>query len=117
MKPILTFTDYIEDHEEFVVQITLVAKFEGEVYTAVSPNISQSKATDVVLDKHYRQLLEEVTYDVLSHMRIKGTYEMNPSHMTLLDKFSVFDIKQTVGFNNGIHDARRNPEILMDAIW
>lgn len=117
MRPTITFTGYTEWHEEFTVDLKLVAKFNDEEIEVFSPTIAQSKAVDSVLDKNFRILVEEVLTNALKILHDKGEFEMNVSNMLLMDKMSMFNIKQTVGFNMDLYKSCRNTNVLLQGIW
>lgn len=112
MKPVLTFTDYIEEHDEFIATIEILAKMGNEQFIYVSPKISEARATDYVMDNYYRRGLEEIFTRALQYLEKQGDMDMSIHGMTLMDKMSLFDVKQTVTFNNSLHENFRETNIL-----
>ncbi|QYN79921.1 hypothetical protein PQD71_gp028 [Kosakonia phage Kc263] len=112
MKPVLTFTDYIEERDEFVVTMEILAKIGDEQFVFVSPKLSETRATDAILDRYYRMGLEDIFTRALQYLEKSGQMGMNVHGMTLMDKMSFFDIKQTVVYNNALHQNHRETNIL-----
>lgn len=112
MKPTLIFTDYIEEHDEFIVTLDIVAKMNDQQFVYVSPQISQLKATDDVLNHYFRLGLNDIFSQAMEVLVRNGDIKINVSGMVLLDKMSFFDIKQTVPFNNSLHENCRETNIL-----
>lgn len=117
MKPIIVFTRYNEDHDEFVVVTSVSASVDGKVFEAIGLPMSSVKATDAWLDSRLCNLIEEVVNDALKHLTEEGKYGMDYRNMTLMDKLSAFDIKQTPEFNNALHHFCRDDSVLLAAIW
>lgn len=113
----IKFTEYKEVHDEFVVQLTLSAEYEGQTFEVVSPEIAQTKAVDSLLDKTFRVLVEELVDDVLRVAKEKGHIKLNTHGMNMMDKLALFYIRQTVGFTNDVHRSCRNVNIILLGIW
>jgi len=113
----IKFTRYHEDHTEFTVQLTLEAEYEGQKFSAISEEIAQSKAVDSVLDKKFRNLVEQIIDDVLKVVTDAGKNELNLHGMNMMDKLALFYIRQTVGFTNDVHKSCRNVNIILMGIW
>lgn len=117
MLHVLKFTSYAEVHDEFTVDMTLTAEFEGETLTATSPTIAQSKAVDSVLDKAFRSLVEDIVEQALKVSAEKKLLDINLGGMTFQDKMSMFFIRQTVGFTNDMYKSCRNVNVILLGIW
>lgn len=117
MLRVLKFTNYSEVHDEFTVDMTLTAEFEGETLTATSPAIAQSKAVDSVLDKGFRVLVESIVDQALKVSVEKKLLDTNLGGMSFQDKMSMFFIRQTVGFTNDMYKSCRNVNVILLGIW
>lgn len=113
MKPVLVFTDYIEEHDEYTAGLEIIANVGTERFIHVSPKIAERKATDQVLDHYFRLGLDDVLTDAMHYLVRTGKTNMNVHGMTLMDKMSFFSVKQTVMFNNSLHDHCRETNVML----
>lgn len=117
MKPVLTFVEYTEEHDEFKVEVGLKAVFNNKTVTCTYPAISQRIATDGVLDGIFRKLIDDAATEALIQHTVESPDFLNHHEMSLSDKLSIFDIRQTVEFNNSLHQHFRATDVILAAIW
>jgi hypothetical protein len=117
MLHVLKFTSFEEVHDEFTVNMTLTAEFEGETIVTHSPVIAQSKAVDSNLDKHFRMLVEDIISEALRIAKEKDLLKINIDGMTFQDKISMFMVRQTVGFTNDLYKSCRHVSVVLTGIW
>lgn len=117
MKPILIFTEYKEDHGEFATSMEMSCSVNGNICTAHSGDFSTAKATDQLMDIKFVNLLDQLTREVMDALIKSGAPMMDPREMVLVDRLSLFEIKQTVEFNNQLNGHFRDTSIITKAIW
>lgn len=113
MKPVLVFTDYIEEHDEHTANMEIIANIGSERFMYVSPKLAERKATDQVLDHYFRLGLDDVLTHAMQYLIKTGKTDINIHGMTLMDKMSFFSVKQTVLFNNSLHDNCRETNVML----
>lgn len=113
MKPVLVFTDYIEEHDEFVASTEIIANIGSERFVYVSPKLAERKATDQVLDHYFRLGLDDILTHAIQYLVKTGKTDMDAHGMTLMDKMSFFSVKQTVLFNNSLHQNCRETNVML----
>lgn len=117
MKPILKFTGYTEWRDEFKVDLTLKAEVNGKKFEGFSPAISIFKETDAKLDSAFVNMVDDITREAMDYLIIQGIEMMDPRNMTVSDRLSQFEVKQTVEFNNNVNEFYRDIDIILGAIW
>lgn len=119
MKPTITFTDLIENRDNNMYSVELLARVSpgNQVLKAISPPVALEMADSVKCDEIFRSSLNQL--GIAAHMSATkhGVNLPSLSFITLADLMSMFDIKQTVTFNNDLHKAGRSTSFILEAIW
>lgn len=115
MKHTLTFTDYIEINENGLFSIELIARLGGTyVIKASTKPLVVSKTDKPVI---FRNCLDLILIKVKLKLGDQGYKVFMDNNSPLIDKLSIFNIKQTPSFSNELHVAGQETNILMAAIW
>lgn len=117
MKPVLTFTDFIENKDGVMYSMELIATIEGRVIKGITLPVAAELADHAVLENLFRQALDKIFYHAGHVIAETRTDVMPVTGATLLDKLSMFEIKQTTQFNHDIADFRPGLNIITQAIW
>lgn len=119
MKPTITFTDLIENKDNNMYSVELLAKVSpgDQMVKALSAPVALEMADAVKRDEIFRHTLGRV--GVAAHITAceHGVDMPSLSFITLPDLLSMFDIKQTVTFNNDMHKAGRSSSVILEVIW
>ncbi|AEV89632.1 hypothetical protein OBP_195 [Pseudomonas phage OBP] len=116
MKQTLIFTDFIENIEPNRYSVEMLATLNGHVLKFLSP-YNAADITKEKKDQIFRVGLNTILSNAIAHQRLTDDTVPSPVNMAMLDKFGMFDIKQTVTFNNDLNKAGRDTSILLEGIW
>lgn len=113
MKPVITFTDYIENNDEQTFSIELLAKVNGKLIKAVSPYVAKDILDEDVKRNLLLNALDMIARAAAIEYKKEGIELPNTVAMNLLDMYSMFDVKQSKQFNIDMLNAGRDPHILL----
>ncbi|QGH72018.1 hypothetical protein N1M2_155 [Klebsiella phage N1M2] len=115
MKPVLTFTDLIINDEDGKYSIEMVATINREIVKKITRPIINPSAE--MRQSVFQSALDGICLAAACVMdnRVEGFHY--PAGMNLVEKLSLFDIKQTVTMANDLRAAGFDTNIIMAAIW
>lgn len=117
-KSTLTFTDYIENNEGSITSIEIIALMDGEqTLRHISPKYDLTVSRESKRTALLRMGLSEIATKAMLALKADNKAIPGPENMVLSDKLSFFTVKQSVNFNNDVHEAGRDINVLLEAIW
>lgn len=119
MKPTITFTDLIENKDNNMYSVELLARVSpgNQILKVLSQPVALEMTDPVKCDEIFRNSLNQLGIAAHISATKNGVELPSLSFITLPDLLSMFDIKQTVTFNNDLHKAGRSTSVILDAIW
>lgn len=115
MKPVLTLTDLIINDEDGKYSIELIGTINRELVKKITrPIMSPNKEARQSLLQHALDGICLASACVIDN-RLSGFHY--PAGMNLVEKMSLFDIKQTPTMANDLHQAGFDTNVIMAAIW
>ena len=119
MKPSIIFTDLIENKDNNMYSVELLAKVSpgNQVLKVLSHPVALEMADAVKCDEIFRTSLNQLGIAAHKVATTHGIDLPSSSFLPLSDLLSMFDVKQTVTFNNDLHKAGRSSSVILEAIW
>lgn len=119
MKPTITFTDLIENRDNNMYSLEILAKVTptGKPVKVLSPPVALEMADHGKCDDIFRISLNQLLIAAHSLATDAGVKLPPSAFMSLPDLLSMFDVRQTVQFNNDLNKAGRDTSVIMEAIW
>jgi hypothetical protein len=118
MRPTLTFTDYIENTENGKFNIEIIGTINGpRVIKAIARPIPVAEVTVESKAHMYRRCLDSMCLSASIEVMNSGIEFLYPRGMNLSEKLALYDIKQTVSFNNSVHASGQESTAILAAIW
>lgn len=116
MKHSLVFTDFIVNDENGRYSIELVARVNRDKYIkAISRPVASSADPEVREGVFHRQL-SSMALQAAVYLQNQGIEFRWARGMTVFEQLSLFDVKQTVEFNNALHSAGLKTDIMFVGI-
>lgn len=115
MKPVLTFTDLIINDEDGKYSIEMIATINRELVKKITrPIISPNQE---MRQSVFQSALDGICLAAACVMDNRESGFHYPAGMNLVEKLSLFEIKQTPTMANDLHVAGFNSNVIMAAIW
>lgn len=115
MKHNLTLTDLIVNRDNGKVSIEIVATINRNVIKQVTRPVMVA-GTEAVLNE-FKSALSGICLQGALYLQNRHIEVFYPSGMTLAEKLSVFDLKQTPTFINDLHSEGFGTNTITAVIW
>lgn len=125
MKHNLTLTDLIvnvdaiENDARNKVNIEIVATINGNVIKHITRPLvlSSGKHTLAVVRAEFEQALSGICLQAALYLQNRNIEVFYPAGMTVDEKLSTFNLKQTTTFSNDVHSYDLGTSSITTAIW
>ncbi|QBZ70705.1 hypothetical protein pETSU_124 [Edwardsiella phage pEt-SU] len=119
MKPTITFTDLIENRDSNMYSLEILARVtpSSKPIKVLSPPVALETADKGKCDDIFRMSLNQLLIAAHSLATSAGVKLPPSAFMPLPDLLSLFDVRQTVQFNNDLNKAGRDTSVIIEAIW
>lgn len=122
MKHNLTLTDLIvnADFEQSnKVSIEIIATINGNMIKHISRPITLSSGKDTlaVIRNEFEMALNGICLQAVCYLQNRNIDVFYPTGMTIDEKLSTFNLKQTASFSNEVHANNFSTSSITTAIW